>query len=380
MFAGAIICPPRTLAVGRAQRHDVKGFVEMVVVEVPGAAPSTFGKSMLGEPPPRWVVAVLAVMVVVPFVALLAAVPVAWGWGLSWLDIAIGVVFYLVSGFGVTVGFHRYFTHGAFKAARWLRVTLAVAGSLALEGAVVQWVADHRRHHAYADREGDPHSPWRYGATVVGLAKGLFFAHCGWLFRRQPSNRARFAPDLLADRDITTVDRLYLPLVSLFAPPVLGGLLTWSWYGALTAFFWASLVRVALLHHVTWSINSICHVYGQRPFATRADDRAANFWPLAIISFGESWHNSHHADPTCARHGVLPGQLDPAARLIWLLEKAGWVFDVRWPQPERLDARRLTMRATRPRDHETTRSARDIAPRPQPSPGRTVAGSRRQGT
>jgi stearoyl-CoA desaturase (delta-9 desaturase) len=111
----------------------------------------------------------------------------------------------------------------------------------------------------------------------------------------------------------------------LFVPPVLGGLLTWSWHGALTAFFWCSLVRIALLHHVTWSINSICHVYGQRPFATRGGDRAANFWPLAIISFGESWHNSHHADPTCARHGVLRGQLDPAARLIWLFERAGWV-------------------------------------------------------
>jgi stearoyl-CoA desaturase (delta-9 desaturase) len=260
------------------------------------------------------------------------------------LDVAIGLVAYLVTGFGVTMGFHRYFTHGAFKAVRWLRVTLAVAGSLALEGAVVQWVADHRRHHAYADREGDPHSPWRYGATVVGLGKGLFFAHCGWLFRRQSSNRARFAPDLLADRDIRRVDRLFpmLAVVSVLAPPVLGGLLTWSWYGALTAFFWASLVRVALLHHITWSINSICHVYGQRPFATRTDDRAANFWPLAIISFGESWHNSHHADPTCARHGVLPGQLDPAARLIWLLEKAGWVFDVRWPVPQRFEARRLT--------------------------------------
>jgi stearoyl-CoA desaturase (delta-9 desaturase) len=264
------------------------------------------------------------VMVVVPFLALLAAVPVAWGWGLSWLDVAIGLVLYLVAGFGVTVGFHRYFTHGAFKAVRWLRITLAVAGSLALEGEVVQWVADHRRHHAYADRQGDPHSPWRYGTTVGGLAKGLFFAHCGWLFLREPSNRARFAPDLLADRDIRTVDRLYLPLVSLSAPAVLGGLLTWSWHGALTAFFWASLVRIALLHHVTWSINSICHVYGQRPFATRRGDRAANFWPLAVISFGESWHNSHHADPTCARHGVLRGQLDPSARFIWLLEGAGW--------------------------------------------------------
>ncbi len=191
----------------------------MVVVDLPGRTPSAAGKLMLDEPVPRSALVVLAVGVVVPFLALLAAVPVAWGWGLSWLDIAIGVVFYLVSGFGVTVGFHRYFTHGAFKAARWLRVTLAVAGSLALEGAVVQWVADHRRHHAYADREGDPHSPWRYGATVAGLAKGLFFAHCGWLFRRQPSNRARFAPDLLADRDISRVDRLFPALAVVSCSP-----------------------------------------------------------------------------------------------------------------------------------------------------------------
>jgi stearoyl-CoA desaturase (delta-9 desaturase) len=154
----------------------------MVVVDVPGAAPSGVAKPMLGDPAPRWVVAVLAVMVVVPFLALLAAVPIAWGWGLSWLDLCIGLAFYLVSGFGVTVGFHRHFTHGAFRVVRWLRITLAVAGSLALEGPVVQWVADHRRHHAFADREGDPHSPWRYGTTVAGLAKGLFFAHCGWLF------------------------------------------------------------------------------------------------------------------------------------------------------------------------------------------------------
>jgi len=332
---------------------------------------------MLGETPPRWVVGVLALMVVGPFLALLAAVPVAWGWGLSWLDAGLALAFYLVAGFGVAVGFHRHFTHGAFKAVRWLRVTLAVAGSLALEGAIVQWVADHRRHHAYADREGDPHSPWRYGTTVAGLAKGLFFAHCGWLFARQPSNRDRFAPDLLADRDIMRVDRLYLPLVSLFAPPVLGGLLTWSWQGALTAFFWASLVRIALLHHVTWSINSICHVYGQRPFATRSGDRAANFWPLAIISFGESWHNSHHADPTCARHGVLRGQLDPAARLIWLLEKAGWVSEVRWPTPQRFDARRLASQAVR-EGVRASAATRRVASKP--SPPRAVAGSRRQST
>jgi stearoyl-CoA desaturase (delta-9 desaturase) len=296
---------------------------------------------MLDAPPPRWAMAVLIVGLVVPFLALLAAVPVAWGWGLSWLDVFIGGAFYLVSGFGVTVGFHRHFTHGAFKAKRWLRITLAVAGSLAIEGSPIIWVADHRRHHAYADREGDPHSPWRYGPSAAGIAKGLMFAHIGWLFRLESSNRARFAPDLLADRDIKTVDRLFGPLAlaSVLVPPLLGGLLTLSWQGALTAFFWASLVRIALLHHVTWSINSICHVYGQRPFATRGADRASNFWPLAVISFGENWHNSHHADPTCARHGVLPGQLDPSARIIWLLEKAGWASDVRWAEPLRLQAR-----------------------------------------
>jgi stearoyl-CoA desaturase (delta-9 desaturase) len=308
--------------------------------EVPSAGP----KPLLSEPAPRWAIAVLAVGVAVPLLALVAAIPVAWGWGLSWRDVAIAAAFYLVSGFGVTVGFHRYLTHGAFKARRWLRVTLTVAGSLALEGPVIQWVADHRRHHAFADREGDPHSPWRFGASVGGLAKGLLYAHCGWLFTRQMSNRDRFAPDLVADRDIARVDRYFgaLSLASVFGPAVIGGLLTMSWYGAVTAFFWASLVRIALLHHVTWSINSICHVYGDRPYATRGDDRAANFWPLAIISMGENWHNSHHADPTCARHGVRRGQLDPSARLIWFFEKAGWLYDVRWPVAARLQAKRAS--------------------------------------
>jgi stearoyl-CoA desaturase (delta-9 desaturase) len=323
--------------------------------------------------------------VLVPFLAVLAAIPVAvlGGW-LSWTDAAIGLVFYLVAGTGITVGYHRYFTHGSFKAKRWLRVTLAVAGSFAIEGNVIQWVADHRRHHAYSDVEGDPHSPWRFGESVWGLTKGLFFAHVGWLFFRELGNRKRFAPDLLADKDISRVDRLFpwLVIISMVTPAIAGGLLTWSWQGALTAFFWASLVRIALLHHVTWSINSICHVYGQRPFATRTDDRAANFWPLAIISFGESWHNSHHADPTCARHGVLPGQLDPSARLIWLLEKAGWAYDVRWPVPQRFEARRLTSQVTRPRARVgvATRVVRQVVPQSLPSPRRTVAGGRRRVT
>ncbi|WP_091625901.1 acyl-CoA desaturase [Amycolatopsis saalfeldensis] len=278
--------------------------------------------------------------VVVPLIAVSVAVPFAWGWGLSWLDLGLAAGFYFLTGFGVTIGFHRYFTHGAFKAGRGLRIALAVAGSMSMQGPVIDWVADHRRHHAYADRDGDPHSPWRFGTSPAALAKGFWHAHMGWLFQREQTNAHRFAPDLLDDTDIVTVNKLFpvLTVVTLLAPAVLGGLATMSWWGALTAFFWAGLVRVAVLHHVTWSVNSLCHMIGDRPYAAR--DRSANFWPLAIASMGESWHNSHHADPTGARHGVRRGQLDMSARIIRWFEQLGWAADVRWPRQDRL-ARKL---------------------------------------
>ncbi len=284
--------------------------------------------------------------VVIPFLALVAAVPVAWGGFLTWTDVIIGAVFYVFAGIGITVGFHRYLTHGSFKAKRWLRIMLAVAGATAIQGSPTQWVADHRRHHAFSDVEGDPHSPWRFGATFWGLTKGLWYAHMGWLFHRELSNRARFAPDLMADKDIQRVDKFFIPLVigSLALPATIGGLVTMSWMGALSALFWAGLVRVSLLHHITWSINSICHVVGERPFELREGDKAANFWPLAVLSFGESWHNLHHADPTCARHGVLRGQVDISARTIWVFEKLRWVHDVRWPRPDRIAAKLTTAR------------------------------------
>ena len=281
------------------------------------------------------------VFVVVPLLALIAAIPLAWGWGLGWADVAIAAVFYVVSGLGITVGFHRYFTHGSFKAARPLRIALAVAGSLAMQGPVVDWVADHRRHHAFSDKEGDPHSPWLFGTGPGALAKGFWHSHTGWLFNRDQTNAKRFTPDLLADRDVMRVNRSFILLsaATLLVPALLGGLLTWSWWGALTAFFWAGLVRVALLHHVTWSINSICHMLGDQPFAAR--DQSRNVWPLAVLSFGESWHNLHHADPTCARHGVLRGQVDSSARVIWAFEKLGWATSVRWPRPDKLAAKRV---------------------------------------
>jgi stearoyl-CoA desaturase (Delta-9 desaturase) len=283
----------------------------------------------------------LAVFIAVPFLAVVAAVPVAWGGWLGWPDVIIALVMYAISGHGVTVGFHRHFTHKSFKPNRGVKVALAISGSMAIEGPVIQWVADHRKHHKFSDRDGDPHSPWRYGNTLPALVKGLTYAHVGWLFDPEQTPPRRYAPDLLKDRDIVRISRQF-PLwvaVSLLIPPIAGGLWTMSWHGALTAFFWASLVRVALLHHVTWSINSICHTVGNRPFKSR--DKSGNVWWLAIPSMGESWHNLHHADPTCARHGVLRGQIDTSARIIWLLEKCGWIYDVRWPVKERIDAKRV---------------------------------------
>jgi stearoyl-CoA desaturase (delta-9 desaturase) len=297
----------------------------------PPAAPVTAGQRTMLEQ-----VLVIAFMAIPPL-ALVAAVPLTWGWGLDWVDVGLFVGFYVVSGLGVTVGLHRYFTHGSFKASRPLRIALAVAGSMSLQGSVVSWVADHRRHHAFSDKEGDPHSPWLFGTGPLALVRGFWHSHMGWLLERDKTNAERFAPDLLADRDIVRVDDsfMWIAIASIVTPGLIGGLATWSWQGALTAFLWAGLVRVALLHHVTWCINSVCHIWGDRPFAAR--DRSANVWWLAVLSFGESWHNLHHADPTCARHGVKRGQVDISARVIWFFERFGWAHSVRWPTTKRLE-------------------------------------------
>jgi stearoyl-CoA desaturase (delta-9 desaturase) len=282
----------------------------------------------------------LLLFICIPFLALAAAVPLAWGRGMSWLDAGLMVGMYFLGCHGITIGFHRYFTHGSFKAKRPLRVALAIAGSMAVEGPIVRWVADHRRHHKFSDAEGDPHSPWRYGESLPALMKGLWWAHMGWLFDEEQTPQDKYAPDLIKDPAIRRVSRdfWFWTMVSLLLPPLVGGLATMSWYGAFTAFFWGSLVRVALLHHVTWSINSICHAVGKRPFKSR--DRSGNVWWLAVLSCGESWHNLHHADPTAARHGVLRGQIDSSARVISWFERAGWAYDVRWPDAERIAGKR----------------------------------------
>lgn len=305
-----------------------------------------------GEPQGQpWIV---AVFLLTPMAALLFAVPVALQGWITPLDVAIAAVMYAITAFGITVGYHRHFTHGSFKARPAVRAALAVCGSLALEGAVTDWVADHRKHHKYSDLPGDPHSPWRFGTDTRAVAKGLVFAHIGWLINSNPTEVDKYAPDLVRDPVIAALSRRFpwFVLATLAIPAALGGLLTWSWQGALSAFFWAGLVRITLVHQVTWSINSICHVWGTRPFRTR--DNSGNVAWLAVPSLGESWHNYHHADPTAARHGVLRRQWDPSAVAIRTMERLGWVYDARWPTPERVTSR-LTEPTPQPQLHGSLR-------------------------
>jgi stearoyl-CoA desaturase (Delta-9 desaturase) len=273
--------------------------------------------------------------VVVPFAGVLIAIVLLWNSWVDGIDLAILAVLYLATAMGVTVGFHRLLTHRSFAVDPWLERTFARLGQLSVEGSVLDWVADHRKHHAHTDVEGDPHSP--HVGHGSGLA-GLWHAHTGWLMETQgQADWKRYCRDLYEDPKMKAIGRrfpLYV-LASLLIPTVLGFVLHgFTWQGALRGYVWGGLVRIFLVHHVTWSVNSVCHMIGSRPYTAR--DRSANFWPLAILSMGESWHNLHHADPTCARHGVGRGQIDVSARLIWILERFGWATDVRWPTPKRL--------------------------------------------
>ncbi|MER5863443.1 acyl-CoA desaturase [Kitasatospora sp. NPDC002040] len=283
----------------------------------------------------------LATLVVLPLLVLAVAVPALWGWGLHWRDVLLGAVMYAVSIMGITAGYHRHFTHLSFKARRPLRIALGLAGGLAMEGPVTLWVAEHRRHHQHSDQPGDPHSPWRYGTGRRALLKGMWHAQAGW-FASSPvrSNYPRYVPDLLADPDVRRLDRWYpaTMALSLLLPALVTLAWTRDWRATAATFFWAGLVRYAVVHHVTWSVNSVAHAFGDRNYRTRDQSRDIRW--VALITFGEGWHNLHHADPVSARHGALAGQPDPTARLISWWERLGWVYDVRWPEPERIAAKR----------------------------------------
>jgi stearoyl-CoA desaturase (Delta-9 desaturase) len=274
---------------------------------------------------------------VVPFVAVGGAAVLTWQSLLHWSDVAIFAVLYVFTGLGITVGFHRHLTHRAFKAKKWVRATFAAFGSMAIEGPVIAWVADHRKHHAFTDVPGDPHSPHvDHGHGWRGAIRGLVHAHLGWIFlHTERGKKDRYAPDLIADPTISFIDRTFVMWVAigLAAPFVLGVVIGGSLITGLTGLLWGGLVRVFLLHHVTYSINSLCHFFGRKRFDT--GDESRNLLWLAPLSFGESWHNNHHAFPTSARHGLKAWELDISAGVIRVLEKLGLVWDVVRIPPER---------------------------------------------
>ncbi len=266
-----------------------------------------------------------------------------WNNHLHWRDVAIFAVLYTGTALGITIGFHRLFTHRSFKTSPWVRGLFAVLGTMAIEGPVISWVADHRKHHAYSDRLGDPHSPHvDNGGGWRGALKGLFHAHVGWLFdHQQRGARERFAPDLLADPVVSFVDRTFIfwSLLGLAIPFGLGVLIGGTVTDGLDALLWGGVVRVFLLHHVTYSINSLCHFFGYRSYET--DDHSHNLAWLAPLSFGEAWHNNHHAFPTSAFHGMGRREVDVSGIVIALMERAGLVWDVQRIAPERLAAKAI---------------------------------------
>lgn len=263
--------------------------------------------------------------VVLPFVGFVIAVVLLWDRGVGAVSLALLVVMYLVTGFGISLGLHRLLAHRSFKTSGWMRGVLAALGSMALEGPVISWVANHRKHHAHADEPGDPHSPH---VDASGAFAGLWHAHLGWMLREPTADKRRYAPDLLADPVIRWVDRAFPVWVLLTAaiPFVLGWVFIGGLSGALLGLLWGGLARVFLLHHVTFSINSLCHFFGRRRFSTR--DESRNVAWLAPISFGEAWHHNHHAFPTSAFHGLRRWELDPSRAVIRGLERVGLVWDV----------------------------------------------------
>jgi stearoyl-CoA desaturase (Delta-9 desaturase) len=291
--------------------------------------------------------AITGAVILAPLLALTYAVYRWWGHGIGLRDVVLASIFYVVVGHSVTIGFHRLLTHRSFKTSAWMRGLLAVMGTMAVEGPVISWVADHRKHHAFADREGDPHSPHvGHGHGWRDALRGLVHAHVGWLFiHTHRGRRTRYAPDLLGDPVVSWVDRTFVVWA-------LGGLVTafglgWLFGGTLrdglTGVLWGGAVRMLVVHHVTYSINSLCHFFGRQRFDT--GDQSRNLAWLAPLSLGEAWHNNHHAFPTSAQHGLRRWELDPSALLIRALERVGLAWDVVRVSPERQAARLAALQA-----------------------------------
>jgi stearoyl-CoA desaturase (delta-9 desaturase) len=289
--------------------------------------------------------------VVLPFAGLIAAMVLSWGVAFNWVHLAVMVGVGLVSSFGITVGFHRLCTHRSFKTPTWLRYAFAAAGSMAVQGPVIWWCGEHRRHHQHSDTEGDPHSPHMnengsWGEGIKATLRGGFHAHIGWMLNPRAESRrglGKYTRDLRQDPALVAADKQFgmWVLIGLIVPAVLGGLLTWSWFGVLMGFLWGGLVRILVVHHITWSVNSICHLWGAQPFVSH--DESRNNPIVGILALGEGWHNGHHAFPTSARHGLRWWELDLSYWFIRALGVVGLAKEIKVPDAERI-ASKLTRR------------------------------------
>jgi stearoyl-CoA desaturase (delta-9 desaturase) len=274
------------------------------------------------------------IAIILPFLGLVTAAFILWGWGFSWIDLGLLLGMYVATMFGITVGFHRLFTHGAFETNVVVKFFLAVLGSMAVQGSLFRWVATHRRHHQHSDRPDDPHSPHQHGRCMRGLLQGAWHSHVGWFFEAEPENMLRYVHDLRKSRSLRVASDLFPVwiILGLLIPTVLGGLLSGTWRGAFTGFIWGGLVRTFLAHHVTWSINSACHLWGSRPYDN--GDMSRNNFLFGILALGEGWHNTHHAFPSSARHGLRWWQVDAS---YWLIRALSWghlAWNVRLPSEE----------------------------------------------
>jgi stearoyl-CoA desaturase (Delta-9 desaturase) len=279
-----------------------------------------------------WAVNFLAVSL--PLLGLGSAAAFLWGWGFGWTDMGLLIGMYVLTALGITVGFHRLFTHRSFETYRGVELVLGVLGSMAVEGPLLKWVALHRRHHQHSDRPGDPHSPHLHGRGIWGVLRGLWHAHMGWVFRADPPDLDRYVKDLRQSRLLRVVSVLFPAWVALgiLLPSVLGGVITQSWIGVWTGLAWGGLVRVFLVHHVTWSVNSVCHVWGFRPY--RTTDESRNNLVFGILALGEGFHNTHHAFPTSARHGLRWWQIDVSYYVIRALALAHLASNVKLPSKQ----------------------------------------------
>jgi stearoyl-CoA desaturase (Delta-9 desaturase) len=283
------------------------------------------------------------VAVLLPFAAFATAVVLLWNDVVGPTDLAIFAGLYLFSAFGITIGYHRLLTHRAFDAPKPVRYALAIMGQTAVQGPVVDWVADHRKHHAFTDEEGDPHSPHLHGGGLKGALHGLYHAHMGWLFVTQgQAERRRYARDLMDDPTMKRISKAFVwnALGGLALAFLLGLAISGSVEGGLTALVWGGLVRIFFVHHVTWSINSICHFFGRRRFDV--DDHSTNVFWLALPSLGESWHHNHHAFPRSAKHGLRWWEIDVTGLVIMAMKRVGLARDVVTISPEKQTERLAT--------------------------------------